>query len=123
MAIKTDPTTDVGKVRMLTGDKYEEALFHSDEEIQAYLEMYDYEVKRAAAAALDSMANMEAIITKKIETLDLQTDGPSVAKELRKHAQELRRQVEEEPAFAVAEQISTNAQFEEFIWKEALRND
>jgi hypothetical protein len=64
---------------------------------------------RAAAAALDTIASNEALVQKKIRSLDLQTDGPAVAKELRAHAAELRRQAEEEDTaagdFEVAEMV------------------
>lgn len=49
--------------------------------------------KLAAAAALDVIASSEALISKKIELLDLKTDGPAVAKALRDHAKSLRDQV------------------------------
>lgn len=49
--------------------------------------------KLAAAAALDIIASSEALISKKIELLDLKTDGPAVANALRAHAKSLRDQV------------------------------
>lgn len=117
MSITTDPTTDVGKIRIITGDKYEEALFFEDDEIEAFLSIYD-DLRLTAAAVLDSMASMEAIIQKKIRHLDLQTDGPAVASALREHAAELRREVEEEPAFAVAEQAHDQFSLREFVWND-----
>ncbi|MTI82588.1 MAG: hypothetical protein FH756_01555 [Firmicutes bacterium] len=118
----TDPTTDVGKIRVITGDKYEEAAFHDDEEIQVFLDLYDDDLKLAAAAVLDSMASNEAVIQKQIKLLDLSTNGPAVAKALREHAAELRRQVDEEPAFDVAEQVFDMFGAREKILKDALRD-
>ena len=120
MAITTDPTTDIGKMRIITGDKYEEALFMEDEEVEVFLDLYD-DIRMAAAEMLQSMASMEAVIQKQITHLDLSTNGPAVAKALREHAQRLRDEVESEPAEAVAEQIHNDFSFREFIWNEALR--
>ncbi len=120
MSITTDPTTDVGKMRILTGDKYEKALFMNDDEVQVFLDLYD-DIRLSAAAMLESMASMEAVIQKKIDHLDLQTDGPAVSEALRNHAERLREQTYNEPAFAVAEQVHDNATYREFVWKEALR--
>ncbi len=117
MSITTDPTTDVGKVRMLTGDKYEEALFFEDNEVQAFLDMYD-DVRMAAAAALDSMASMSIQIFKVVNHLDLNINSSQMASALREHAAELRREVEEEPAFAVAEQVHDAFSHREFVWND-----
>ena len=45
-----------------------------------------------AAMALDVIASSEALLSKKITTQDLSTDGPAVADSLRKHAAALRAQ-------------------------------
>jgi hypothetical protein len=80
-------------VRLLIGDTdLEEPGNHifQDEEIDAFLAMEASVVKLAAAQALDTMASSEAMILKKIRILDLTTDGPAVAKELRERASTLR---------------------------------
>lgn len=48
--------------------------------------------KLAAAQALDIIANSEVLIQKRITLLDLQTDGPAVARALREGADRLRAQ-------------------------------
>lgn len=48
--------------------------------------------KFAAADALDAIADNEILISKKIRTEDLQTDGPAVGNALRAHAATLRAQ-------------------------------
>lgn len=89
MAIDYD--TDLGRVRLLISDVDEENLLLTDTQITALLTM-EGSVKRAAAQALDTIASSEALVSKKIRTLDLQTDGPAVAAELRARAKDLRDQ-------------------------------
>lgn len=68
---------------------YEHALL-SDEDILAFLELNDGNVRRAAADALDTIASSESLIQKRITILDLKTEGDAVAKSLREHAKRLR---------------------------------
>lgn len=63
-----------------------------DEDIQAFLDMEGGNVKLAAAQALDTIASSEVLVEKRITLLDLQTDGPATARELRAHAKALRDQ-------------------------------
>ena len=53
-----------------------------------------------AAAALDAIAVSEVLLSKKITTQDLSTDGPAVAAELRKQADSLRARAAEAAAGA-----------------------
>lgn len=85
-----DPTTDLGMVRTLITDLDESNFLFTDPQITAILARFGGRVLRAAAAALDTIATSEALISKRIKTLDLSTDGPAVAKALREHAQRLR---------------------------------
>lgn len=79
--------------------------YFSDLEIEGFL--YEYvlsvedeptrsQVKRAAADVIDSLANNEALILKKIKTEDLETDGPATANALRNGARALRVQADDE---------------------------
>lgn len=92
MAIDYD--TDLGRVRLLIADTDEDNLLLDDTQINAFLSMESSRVKLAAAAALDAIAASEVLVSKKIRTLDLQTDGPAVAAELRAQAKGLREQDE-----------------------------
>lgn len=67
----------------------------TDLEIQAFLDMNGGGIKLAAAQALDVIAANEVYVQKRIKILDLWTNGPSEATELRQLAKELRRQVAE----------------------------
>lgn len=64
----------------------------SDEQLQAFLDLEGNNVKRAAADALDAIAVSEVLVSKKITTQDLSTDGPAVAKSLHDQAASLREQ-------------------------------
>lgn len=90
MPITTDPTTDIGKVRLLITDVVEATALFDDEQIQAFLDMFSSSVFRAAAQAADTIAFSEVLVSKKIRTQDLATDGPAVAKEMRALAEALR---------------------------------
>lgn len=86
-----DPTTDIGMIRLLITDLDSTAPLFDDDQIQAFLTL-EGTVRLAAAVALETIATSEALISKKIKTQDLSTDGPAVAKELRERAAQLRAQ-------------------------------
>jgi len=88
------PTDEQRQVRLLISDTDATNRFFSTLEIDDFLSMNSSSVRRAAAQALDTMAANEAMVSKKIRTQDLSTDGPAVAEALRKLAAELRRQAD-----------------------------
>jgi hypothetical protein len=79
----------------------------------------------AAADCLDLIASSQALIQKKIKVLDLDTDGPALAKALRDHASTLRKQAYEqamnESSFDIIEQINDKPGFREKIIKDWMR--
>src|SRR5690606_24312534 len=81
--ITVDPSTPIGQVRLLATDLDEAEPLFDDEQIGAFLTMEGGNVRLAAALALETIARSEVLVSKKIRTLDLQTDGPAVARELR----------------------------------------
>lgn len=83
-------STDIGRIRLLTADLNENALLLTDEHLQGYLDLHGGNVYRAAAEAFDAMATSDVLLSRKIRTQDLSTDGPAVAADLRKKAAELR---------------------------------
>lgn len=92
----SNPTTPVGMVRLLISDvNFADPLF-SDADLLAVLAVEGGNVKLAAATALDVIATSEALVSKKISTQDLSTDGPAVAAALRAQAKALRDQVARE---------------------------
>lgn len=113
-----DFTTNIGKVRLLSGDTYEEVLVMSDAELTAIL-LLQPDLYLAAAQALDIMATKHVLIHKKIKTLDLQTDGPAVAKALSDLATKYREHVASlsstvEAPFTVIEMVHDSFGFLEF---------
>ena len=84
------------KVRLLIGDTNADDPDFTDEQIEGFLTIARNSVLRAAADALDAIATDEALISKKLRTQDRQSDGPSVADALRKHANALRARAKEE---------------------------
>lgn len=94
-----DYTTALGQVRLLTADLGSPPVLE-DDELNGFLTMNGYTlaapdfksqmVQRSAADVLDATATSEVLLSKKIRTQDLTTDGPAVAAELRKQAQVLR---------------------------------
>lgn len=101
--------------------RYTHALF-TDDEITTFLNLEDNIIRLAAAQALETTASNESLVQKKIRIMDLSTDGPSVARDLRNHAQRLRDSEDASAGFDVANPIYTDAQYRQRIINEALRN-
>jgi hypothetical protein len=127
MAFSYDLNTDVGKVRLLIMDNQSTAYLFEDGELSAFLLMEGDVVRRGAALALETMASNEAYVSKRVEILDLKTDGPAVAASLLKRAGELRaqadrdEQAEEGGAFDIAEWVVDDFSGRERLAKEWLR--
>lgn len=61
-----------------------------DDQLSAYIAINGDKLYGAAADALLALASNEALVSKKIRTEDLSTDGPAVAAELRRTAAEFK---------------------------------
>lgn len=90
------PTDDRDYVRDLIADHAEDPLL-TDEQLDRLLRV-EGDPRLAAARALDMIAVSEVLVSKKIRTQDLQTDGPAVAAELRSLARALRNEYDAEDA-------------------------
>jgi hypothetical protein len=91
-----DPT-DADLVRFLVNDARLADVtgnVFSDEEIAGYLAIEGGNVKRAAAQAIDTIADNEALASKVLKDHQLGTDGAKVADALRKRAIALRAQAD-----------------------------
>ncbi|MER2142189.1 MAG: hypothetical protein ABS888_00230 [Eubacteriales bacterium] len=97
-----DYNSPLGQVRLLIADLGTPPLL-DDETLQGYLVLEGQNVLRTAATALDAMATSDILISRKIRTQDLQTDGPAVAAALRAQAQALRIRADEADAKAEEE--------------------
>ena len=99
-----------------------------DQTIQDFLDIQgdsNDQVRLGAADALDAIASSQALIQKKIKLLDLDTDGPALAKTLRDHADMLRQLVYNteynESTFDVVEQINDLPGWREKVIKDWMR--
>lgn len=105
MTFTYDLTTAIGQIRRLLG-KLETvtttALF-TDEEIAQELTESGNVIKIAAANLLDVKATYISEKKKSTTIGKYSINGPAMAADLRKHAEELRRQVDEDGSFEVSE--------------------
>lgn len=93
-----DYSSPVGKIRLLIADLDPDAPLLADDVLEGYLSLNGENLYRAAADALDAMATSEVLISRKIRTQDLSTDGPAVATALRQQAASLRAKADAEDA-------------------------
>ncbi len=102
-------STAIGQVRLLIPDTEQledpknpsatpEYIF-TDPQIQAFIALYNNNVKRAAAAAKLALATSEALIGKVIKTYDFSTDGAKLAAELRAQAKQLQDEAREDDMY------------------------
>lgn len=89
-----DFTSDPGRVRLLLNDVDENAEVFSDAEIQALLDIEGGNVKRAAAQAIDTNADNQALASKVLRSQDVTTDGAKLQQALHARAESLRAQAD-----------------------------
>lgn len=99
-----DPTTDVGRVRLLLsdtdptdvneGEQTGTYRFNSDVEIEALVTLYGGSVKRAAAQILRTVASQQVLLLKAFSSADLSVNGPAIAEALRLLAKDLDSQAD-----------------------------
>jgi hypothetical protein len=90
-----DLSEPAGQVRLLLNDVSAPWVF-TDAEIDAFLALEGGSVKRAAAQAIDTNADNEALASKVLTDHDLSTDGAKLADSLRRRAAVLRGQADAE---------------------------
>lgn len=109
MAFTVDYATDRGKVRLVITDVDSTNPLFDDDQVDAFLGIEADNVLRAAALALETIASNESLVQKMTRLVDLQTNGPAVAKDLRDHAKNLRERadaLETDDAFDWAEWVT-----------------
>ena len=97
-----------------------------DAEIKSFLVMEQYNIKRTAALALETIAADEVLVQKVIKLLQFSTDGAKVAAELRANAKLLRDQAAEEVSadgatFEIAEWIVDDFSYRQRLLNQGLR--
>ena len=83
------------RVRLLLNDVAAPWVF-TDEEIQAFLDLEGGNTKLAAAQAIDTNADDQALASKVLRSQDINTDGAKLADALHKRAEQLRAQARAE---------------------------
>ena len=95
--------TDIQKMRVLIPDNeqiFDGDYLFSDNDLNAYLEVANNSVLRAASYAVLAIATSEAMISKVIKTQDLSTNGAAVADALRLTAKQLADRADKEDDLA-----------------------
>lgn len=89
-----DIMEDIDLIRLLIPDLDEDNQLFTDDELTGFLGIYRGSIQRAAAAAIDSIANNEVLLFKVIKTDDLSVNGAVAADALRKRAISLREEAD-----------------------------
>ncbi len=121
---KIQYNTDVRKVRVLTGDTKLNDEMNSDEEIASFLEQ-EGTVRAAAAAALEAIAVKILMKMKKFKTIDLETDGPAVAKALQGLATQLREKevTDMQGSFDLVPILATGFALDEYTFNQIINGE
>lgn len=101
-----DVTTDRGRVRLLVSDvggSDGSTFLFTNAEVDAFLTLRGDDVMLAAALALRTIAGNEAMTSKVIRFLDLQTDGAKLAQALLQLADKYEAQADGDVDFDIAE--------------------
>ena len=99
-----DMSSDVGKIRVLLGDTdpqniisgVGEYTFFSDDELDAFLEMYGGNVKLATARCMETIAGSQVLLLKSWSSDDLSVNGDRITDSLRRVAAQLRAEALDE---------------------------
>lgn len=132
MAFTYDVATLAGQVRLLIGDTEATDPLFQDDEITAFLDIEEHDIRLAAALALDVMAANQVMVLKVVTQNGVSTNGAAVAQALRAQAKALRDQAElasggdaEDALFDWAETVGVSDTFarHERIISQALRGE
>lgn len=100
---------DYATLRLLIADTDPDNQLLTGEQLEGLLILNNGDLRLAAAEALEAIAASEVLVSKKIRSQDLSTDGPAVSAELRALATALRDRVaaaEEDDIFDLVPQPS-----------------
>ena len=99
-----DLSSDIGKIRVLLGDTDAENIssdigeykFFSDDELDAFLDMYGGNVKLATARCMETIAGSQVLLLKSWSSDDLSVNGDRITDALRRVAAQLRAEALDE---------------------------
>ncbi len=142
MSLPYDPTTPLGKVRLLIPDTDATNYIFSDAEIQAFFEIQQMQFQtsmyysppggrnlpsspvsllRVAALAIGVIASNQAKLSQITQLLDVHLSPDKAAAQLREQAREYRCIDDEAGAFAIIEQCTTGWAFSDRFWSQVQR--
>lgn len=142
MSFTYDPTTPLGKVRLLIPDTDSANVIFSDQEITAFFEIQQMQFQssmffsppggrnlpsspvsllRVAALAIGVIASNQAKLSQITQILDVHLAPDKAAQQLREQAREYRTIDDEAGAFAIIEQCATGWAFSDRFWNVVQR--
>jgi len=123
MTFTFDPTTDLGRVRLLCTDSVAANEIFSDADITAFMALEAGNVRRSAALALETIASSEVLVQKRIRLLEISTDGPAESAELLKRAALLRKQADDIEAGGSSAIDFAEMNYDDFSIRERVINE
>lgn len=129
MTFTYDPSTDIGKCRLLVRDITQATAIFQDEDYAALLDL-EGDIRLAAAAAIETIAGDQILTLKVLKAGSASLDGASVGKALLQRAAVLREQAglidpttgAVFPGFDIAEMVVDGHSYRERVGNEALRD-
>jgi hypothetical protein len=142
MSFTYDPTTDLGKVRLLIPDTDSTNPIFTDAEITAFFQIQQMQFQssmffsppggrnlpsspvsllRVAALAIGVIAGNQAKLSQITQILDVHLSPDKAAQQLREQAREYRCIDDEAGAFAIIEQCATGWAFSDRWWNQIQR--
>ena len=126
LASNDDTLLKISYVRHRINDKDANNPIFYDAEVEVALILEGYDLRRAAAYCLETIAASEVLVQKVIKILQLTTDGAKVAAELRANAALLRQQADnntsqDDATFDIAEWVIDDFSARQRYINEGLR--
>ena len=123
MVFSYDPTTDLGKVRLLCTDSIEAYEIFTDADITAFMDIEGSNVRKSAALALETIASSEVLVQKRIRLLELTTDGPAESAALLQRSKMLRAQADDDEAAESSSIDWAEMNLDDFSVRERIINE
>lgn len=115
-----DVNSPVGQTRFFCDDATDAGHIFEDEEITVALG-FENDPRLAAAYCLEIKAAQYVRVQGQIKLLDVETNGPALAKGMQLLAKSLRDRVDETAGFDIAEMVTNSFSERQRIYKQFLR--
>jgi hypothetical protein len=123
MTFTFDPTTPLGKVRLLCTDSVAAYEIFSDADITAFMDLELNDVRNSAALALETIASSEVLVQKVIRLLDISTNGAQESAALLERARMLRAQSANASAGVTSGIDIAEMNLDDFSYRERVVNE